>query len=285
LAGGLTPEMRSSLEAMGFRPKKHLGQNFMRDGNMIATLARAAGVKAGEIVLEPGPGAGALTAELLQIGAEVFAVELDPMLVQYLQQRFSEHPGFELLQADILGKGRRLNPLILSKLNKRPFVLASNLPYSAATPFLISLVGSELLWQRGAVTIQREVAERLSAPAGTSKYGAASALLQLRAKVRLERNIPPEVFWPRPKIESSILVIEPLTQPSVASAEMDSLAAFLRGLFSARRKSLPKALLSAGVVKNQVFPAIEETGFNPKSRPAELSPSDLARLWRITRQA
>ncbi len=276
--------MRSSLEALGFRPKKHLGQNFMRDGNMIAALARAAGVESGQMVLEPGPGAGALTAELLQIGAKVLAVELDPTLVQYLQQRFSDHPGFELIHGDILEKGRRLNHLILSKLQERPFVLASNLPYSAATPFLISLVGSELLWQRGAVTVQKEVAERLSAPAGSSKYGAASALLQLRARARLERNIPPEVFWPRPKIESSILVIEPLAQPLVASEEMDSLAGFLRGLFSARRKGLPKALLAAGMAKGKISQAIEETGFTPKNRPAELSPPDLARLWRITCQ-
>jgi 16S rRNA (adenine1518-N6/adenine1519-N6)-dimethyltransferase len=280
VAGGLTPGMRAELTALGFKPSRRLGQNFMRDGNMIATLAREAGVGEGDLVFEPGPGAGGLTAELLELGAEVLAVELDGMLAAFLRERFSAEARFELLEGDVLGAGRSVNSQATERLAGRPFVLASNLPYSAATPFLVALAGSGLPWRGGAVTVQKEVAERLVASAGSSNYGAATALLAAGAECALVRSVPPDVFWPRPKVHSAILRLTPRAEPLVFPAEFDSFAAFLRGIFSARRKKLVPAMRAAGREAEAARAAVDLAGVDADARPGELPPTELVALWR-----
>ncbi|MHC4914501.1 MAG: 16S rRNA (adenine(1518)-N(6)/adenine(1519)-N(6))-dimethyltransferase RsmA [Planctomycetota bacterium] len=280
MAGGLTPEVRARLEAMGFRPKRRLGQNFMRDGNMLAALARESGAGEGDLVLEPGPGAGGLTAELLDAGCEVVAVELDPLLAAFLRERFAERPGFRLVEGDMLGEGRRVSPDAASALVGREFVVASNLPYSAATPFLLALAGSDLPWRRAAVTVQKEVAERLCASPGGSAYGAATALLRARAECASVRRVPPDVFWPRPKIDSAVLRLTPRPDPDVTAAEFEGFAAFARGLFSARRKKLPRAMAAAGLDAAAAREAIRASGAPEDARPGDLSPAQMAAAWR-----
>lgn len=280
MAGGLTPEMRAELGALGFKPRRRLGQNFMRDGNMIALLAREAGVTCGDLVLEPGPGAGGLTLELLDLGAEVLAVELDPVLAVFLRERLAGCRRFDLIEGDVLDAGRRLNPEAVERLEGRPFVLASNLPYSAATPFLVALCGSGLPWRGGAVTVQKEVAERLAAAPGDSSYGAATVLVATGAACSMLRRVPPDVFWPRPGVESAIVRLEALEAPLLQPAEFDSFATFLRGIFSARRKKLVRALRAAGVEGGAAREAVERAGVDGDSRPGELSPGALVNLWR-----
>jgi 16S rRNA (adenine1518-N6/adenine1519-N6)-dimethyltransferase len=280
MSGGLTPSMRAELEALGFRPSRRLGQNFMRDGNMIAALAREAGVAGGELVLEPGPGAGGLTAELLDLGASVVAVELDSRLAEYLRRRFAGNDRLTLVEGDILAEGRDINPGAPAALAGRPFTVCSNLPYSAGTPFLISLAGSELPWRAAAVTVQKEVAERLCAAPGSPAYGAAGVLVGVRASARLMRRVPPDVFWPRPKVESAILRLEPLADPAVSAAEFTAFAGMVRGLFSARRKRLPRAMAASGIEPSAVAQALERSGADSAARPEDLSPLQLAQLWR-----
>ena len=268
------------MTALGFKPSRRLGQNFMRDGNMIAALAREAGVGEGDLVFEPGPGAGGLTAQLLELGAEVLAVELDAVLAAFLRERFSGEARFELLEGDVLAAGRKVNPQATERLAGRPFVLASNLPYSVATPFLVALAGSGLPWRCGAVTVQKEAAERLAASAGSSSYGAATALLAAGAECALVRSVPPDVFWPRPKVHSAILRLTPREKPLVSPGELDSFAAFLRGIFSARRKKLVPALRAAGHAAEAARAAVERAGVDLHARPGELSPAELVALWR-----
>jgi 16S rRNA (adenine1518-N6/adenine1519-N6)-dimethyltransferase len=280
VAGGLTPEMRAELSALGFRPSRRLGQNFMRDGNMIAALAREAGVGKGDLVLEPGPGAGALTTELLERGCEVLAVELDPVLCAFLRERFAGEQNLDLFEGDVLGAGRALNPRVAEKLSGRTFLLAANLPYSAATPFLLALAVSGLPWRGGAVTVQKEAAERLAAEAGQSSYGAASVLLAVGAGCELVRSVPPDVFWPRPRVDSAILRLDPRAHPLVPPPEVGGFAAFVKAVFSARRKKLVRALRPAGLTAGAARAAAQRAGVSPEVRPGELSPQELVRLWR-----
>jgi len=285
MPGGFTQEMRAELEAAGFRPSRSLGQNFMRDGNLIAALVRDSGASAGELILEPGPGAGALTAELLAAGCEVLAVELDRRLAAFLRRRFAGEPRFRLMEGDILEKGRQLSAEAVAALGRRPFRVCSNLPYSAATPFLVALAGSGLPWRSAAVTVQKEVAERLAAEPRSEDYGAATVLLAVRAGCRLLREVPPDVFWPRPKVSSAILQLEPLATPLVAPGEMEGFAALVRGLFSARRKQLPRALEVAGLAPETARAALAAAGAEPTARPEALSPDQFVRIWRSSRDA
>jgi 16S rRNA (adenine1518-N6/adenine1519-N6)-dimethyltransferase len=282
MPGGFTSEVRAELEALGFRPSRRLGQNFMRDGNMIAALARASGAAAGDLVLEPGPGAGGLTAELLSLGCEVLAVELDRRLAEFLRKRFAGQPGFQLITGDILEKGRRLSREAVAALGGRAFCVCSNLPYSAATPFLVALAASDLAWKAAAVTVQKEVAERLAASPGSGDYGAATVLVAARAEVESVRQVPPSVFWPQPKVWSAVLRLAPLEHPLVTAGEMEGFAELVRALFSARRKTLARALAVAGLAPEQARAAIATAGADPNARPEALAPVQFARLWRAT---
>ncbi len=280
MPGGFTQEMRAELEALGFRPSRKLGQNFMRDGNLIAALVRDSGAAAGDLVLEPGPGAGALTAELLAAGCEVVAVELDRRLAGFLRKRFAAEGRFRLVEGDVLEKGRRISAAALEALAGQPFRVCSNLPYSAATPFLVALGASDLAWRSAAVTVQKEVAERLSAPAGSEHYGAATVLLAARADCATVRDVPPDVFWPRPKVASAILHLAPLAAPLVSTGEMDGFAELVRALFSARRKQLARALEVAGMPSGRIDAALAASGAPAGARPESLSPDQFVRLWR-----
>jgi len=279
MPGGFTREMRAELEAMGFRPSRKLGQNFMRDGNMIAALARDSGAQSGDLVLEPGPGAGGLTAALLELGCEVVGVELDRRLAGFLRKRFAAEPRFLLIEGDILGKGRRISAAAVDALAGRPFLVCANLPYSAATPFLVALAGSDLPWKSATVTVQKEVAERLAAAPGSSEYGAATALLGARARVETVRQVPPQVFWPAPRVWSAVVRLAPLERPQLRPEDMEKFAELVRALFSARRKKLARALELAGLGAAQARAAIQAAGADPNARPEALAPEQLAALW------
>jgi len=283
MPGGFTSEVRAELEALGFRPSRRLGQNFMRDGNMIAALARASGAAAGDLVLEPGPGAGGLTAELLSLGCEVLGVELDRRLAEFLRKRFADQPRFQLIEGDILDKGRHISRAAAEVLGGRPFRVCSNLPYSAATPFLVALAGSDLAWKSAAVTVQKEVAGRLAASPGSGDYGAATILVAARARAELVRQVPPDVFWPKPKVWSAVLRLEPLEHPLVTAVEMEGFAELVRRLFSARRKTLARALEVAGLAPERVGAALAAAGAEAGARPEALSPEQFVRLWHASR--
>jgi 16S rRNA (adenine1518-N6/adenine1519-N6)-dimethyltransferase len=130
--------------------------------------------------------------------------------------------------------------------------------------------------------VQKEVAERLSARPGNSGYGAATVLLGVRADCALVRKVPPDVFWPRPKVSSAVLRLSPREEPLVAAEEFETFAAFLRAVFSARRKRLARALGAARLTPAAARRALERSGVDGGLRPDALSPEGFAGLWRAT---
>lgn len=257
-------EIRSLLDAYGLSPKKSLGQNFLIDQNLIRSLVDASGVQADDLVLEIGPGTGTMTEELLARGCRVIACELDDGLSELLSGRFESETAdrFRLIRGDCLANKRSLNPDIESAIGNDPFRLVANLPYGAASPLMIQLArDARCLGQY--VTVQREVAERVRASNGTREYSEMSVLIQACSIPKKLATLPPACFWPRPKVTSEMLAIEPLDAEFRLSDERYAqLAELCRVLFTQRRKQI------GGVLGRD---ARLPDGIDPEARPEALT--------------
>lgn len=283
-------EIRELLASHGLAPKKSLGQNFLIDHNLIRKLVDAAAVGPGSLVLEVGPGTGTMTEELLARGAEVIACELDAGLAQLLRERFgpdsladgtpaapsSLAPGgrgrFTLIEGDCLYGKRTLNREVAAVIAARPFSLVSNLPYGAGTPLLLALLIDDPGCGVMAVTVQREVADRLAARPGSKEYGALSVIAQALAEVEGVATLPPECFWPRPDVTSRMAVLRRRAEPLTRDAS--GLAAACRVIFGQRRKQLGSVL-----GRGFDWPA----GIRPERRAEELGVAEIVALagaWR-----
>lgn len=235
-------ELRSMLDAHGLAPKKSLGQNFLIDRNLGKKLVDEAGVGAGDLVLEVGPGAGALTELLLVRGCEVIACEMDEGLAELLRERFAEQHAdrFTLIEGDCLAGKRTLNPSIVGALRGRSFTMVANLPYNAASPLMAVLLTDFPTCRAQYVTIQKEVGDRLAAKPGTKEYGALGVLAQALATVRRVAVLPPECFWPRPGVTSAMIELMRRAAPLTDSPA--TLGALCHALFSQRRKQIGSIL-------------------------------------------
>lgn len=296
--------LRAELASRGIRLKKRLGQSFMIDPNLARAVARLSGAAGGRLVLEIGAGAGHLTDALLELGARVVAVEIDRGLAAMLRGRFAGDERIRLVEGDALAKGDALSPEVREAIREElgaggsgSFVVASNLPYNIAATFLIALAWSGLPWSGGAVTIQREVAERLAAGPGSKAYGASSVLWRLPARGRIERVIGRDVFWPRPEVDSGLFVIEPRHATEITEDTEDSgnrglgalcdlcggagFPAFVKALFSQRRKVLRKSVTYAGAVgPEEAEAALAEAGLDPHARVEDAAPEAILALFR-----
>jgi 16S rRNA (adenine1518-N6/adenine1519-N6)-dimethyltransferase len=264
-------DIKRLLAERALAPKKSLGQNFLVDQNLIRKLVDAVGVGPGDIVLEVGPGTGALTEELLARGCRVLACELDDGLAAMLTERAAagEIPGGERLTVVhddcISGPGKTLSPVVGEALrqwgaHESDFSLVANLPYGAGTPLTLTLLLNWPTCRRMGVTIQKEVADRLAAGPGSRDYGLISVIGQALAEVKKIASLPPECFWPRPDVTSAMATLT--RRQAVRSADPLALAEFCKRLFASRRKQLGSIL-----GRTFAFPA----GIDPAQRPEELS--------------
>ena len=268
-------EIQALLSAAGTEPRYRFGQNFMIDQNLVRLVAEAGELTPEDFVIEVGPGTGTLTEELLARGGRVVAVEIDRDLAGLLRQRFADRQNFTLVEGDALAGKHDLNPELLAIIGPavqeaRPVKLVANLPYNIASPLIVELlvVGVRLL----AFTVQKEVALRLKAAAGSDDYGPLSVMAQMLARVEVLRALPPQAFWPAPKIESSLVR---LTRKDELGDRAAAFGRFVQRLFSFRRKTLRKALTQAG---HDAEAALGMTGLDPQVRPEVLTPPQLLQL-------
>ncbi len=239
-------QIRELLEARGLAPKKSLGQNFLIDHNLIRKLVDAAGVQPGELVLEVGPGTGALTDELVGRGCRVIACELDGGLASLIEERYEAMPGANVtvVHGDCLESKRELSRAAAAAIGDQPFKLVANLPYGAATPLLIALMAQHPACGGMWITVQREVGDRLIAGVGSDEYGTISIIAAAACDGRRIARLGPECFWPRPEIES--VMIELVRRPVPLSTDLRGLADFTQELFNKRRKQLGAVLRGMG---------------------------------------
>ncbi len=268
-------DIQSLLETAGSRPRHRFGQNFMIDQNLVRLIAAAGQIKAGDVVIEVGPGTGTLTEELLASPAgQVIAVEIDRDLAGMLRSRFASEPRFVLIEADALQSKSALNGELLAVVQaaQSPARLVANLPYNIASPLVIELLIAGVA--SAAFTVQKEVAERLRAGADEEHYGPLSVMAQLLGEVRLLRTLSAGAFWPAPKIESALVEI---IRNDQLGQDARPFGAFLHGVFAYRRKTLRKALAQGGF-----DPTLASgVGIDDTDRPERVSPALWLAMYRL----
>ncbi len=230
-------ELTALLTALGVEPSRKLGQNFLVDENFLDWIVKEAGAAPGEKIVEVGPGFGALTKRMLDLGAEVTAVEFDHRICEWLRSVLVPR-GLRLIEGDackvdfsgIYGSGV-------------PFRLVSNLPYSAGTVVVAKLLESEQPPEEMIIMLQKEVAMRLASGEGEEEYGALSVRAQAAYEVTPLRMVPPQLFHPRPEVDSCVLRMK--KRADLPSYEFRKLLSQVTRLgFSQRRKKMIKQLAS-----------------------------------------
>jgi 16S rRNA (adenine1518-N6/adenine1519-N6)-dimethyltransferase len=252
------------LARLGVRPSRKLGQNFLVDNNLLAAIANTAELEADELVLEIGPGTGALTRHLLARGCRLIAIEFDARFADYLREELAD-------SATIIGDDAvRVDYDSLTQ--GQPFSCIANLPYAASGPIITRLLESENRPRQFHILLQREMAQRLAATPGGKLYGALSVRVQALYAASISRIVPPEVFWPPPEIDSALLALLP-RDDAPGRETFARLTKFVKLGFSQRRKQLPK-VLNPMVPRAQVEAALISLGHDPRSRAEHLSPDD-----------
>ncbi|MGD9764089.1 MAG: 16S rRNA (adenine(1518)-N(6)/adenine(1519)-N(6))-dimethyltransferase RsmA [Candidatus Binatia bacterium] len=251
-------------------PRKRFGQHFLVQPAIAERIVSLAELTGEEVVLEIGPGRGALTRLLAARSRRLLLVEVDRDLAAALRAEFAAAPGVEVHEADVL----RLE--LASWLGAAaPLVAVANLPYNISTPVLMQLLGAPALFSRLVLMLQREVAERLCAAPGSKAYGALSVVVQAAADVRVALHVPATAFAPRPQVESAVVVVRPHQPPLRSAAQQRELRAVVRCAFSRRRKQLANALAPLTADPHEL---LQQLGFDPRRRPETLAPADFMRL-------
>jgi 16S rRNA (adenine1518-N6/adenine1519-N6)-dimethyltransferase len=217
---------------------KSLGQNFLHDANQIRRIIEAAEVSRPDNVLEIGPGLGALTQSLVAQAQEVLAIEKDKRLFDYLRSNFVNATNLSLIHADALDYLRR------TRSDWTDWKLVSNLPYSVASPLLVELAQSIHPPKGMVVTVQLEVAQRISARPGHKEYGILSLLLQAKFESRIAFKIPTGCFFPAPDIDSACVVLQRRPNLGLEPGQYNTFAKIVKRGFSQRRKIMMKLLKS-----------------------------------------
>ena len=264
-------EVRALLTQLDFHPSRLLGQNFLIDRNILNILLDAAAIQPGDAIVEVGPGLGVLTDALLSRAATVTAVEKDNRLAPYLRERFANHPKLNLIHSDILDCD-------FQALFPHPGMkLVANLPYAIAARLLVELTATPHPPALIVVTIQREVAARLSAAPSSDDYGLLSILLQRHYTIETVKHIAPTCFWPPPEVQSSISRLALRSAPLGGPADELALRALLRHAFSRRRKTMARSMRD---LVADPLPALEAAGIAPTARAEQLLPEAWPALLR-----
>jgi len=265
------------LERHGLRLTRSLGQHFLVDGNVLRRLLLAADLQPGDTALEIGPGIGTLTEELCERAARVVAVEMDRRLIAVLGETLGGRKNLELVEGDAL----RIDLRRFFSGSERVKVV-SNLPYNIATPLILRLLRELPQASSMTVTVQRELADRYLASPGNPTYGGLSVKMRVLSDVQRLAHVPPTVFFPPPRVDSSLLRIARKEAP-VSPLEIDSFFHFLNAAFAARRKMLVNALGGGRFPycpRRRVEKALHGVGFSPGIRAEELSCQELLEVFR-----
>lgn len=268
---GELPPLREVIARHELGADKRFGQHFLLDLNITRKIARAAGIGAGDRVLEIGPGPGGLTRALLEAGADVVAVEKDARFLPALEEIAAHHDGrLRVVAADALSFDERRELAA-------PFKIAANLPYNISTELLVKWLRSNHesdapLWSAMALMFQKEVADRILAEPGTKDYGRLSIIAQAAGRPSRAFNLPARAFTPPPKVDSAVVLFEPAPRLSRFAA----LERLTQAAFSQRRKMLRSSL--KGVFGERLDAALTAIGVLPTARAEEVTVAQFVAL-------
>ncbi|OMC56637.1 16S rRNA (adenine(1518)-N(6)/adenine(1519)-N(6))-dimethyltransferase [Mycobacterium sp. IS-836] len=273
-------EIRRLAKELEFRPRKALGQNFVHDANTVRRVVSTSGVSRSDHVLEVGPGLGSLTLALLDRGAAVTAVEIDPVLAARLPQTVAEHSHSEIQRLTVLN--RDVLTLARDEVTTEPTAVVANLPYNVAVPALLHLLAEFPSIRTVTVMVQAEVAERLAAEPGGKEYGVPSVKVRFFGQVRRCGMVSPTVFWPIPRVYSGLVRID-----RHATSPWPTDEAFRRRVFELvdiafvqRRKTSRNAFAEWAGSGSESANRLLAASIDPARRGETLSIEDFVRLLR-----
>lgn len=255
------------------RPRKRFGQNFLRDQHVLDRIIAAADLQETDRVLEIGPGRGALTERLLQSGRPVLAVEIDRDLAAALQAR--QEPNLNVVVGDVL----RMDWAEL--LSVPPYKLVANLPYNVSSQILFRVLEHRQFFTGLVLMFQKEVGDRLVAEPSTRDYGILSVLMQTWFQIDRVVKVPPNAFYPPPKVDSVVLSLVPLAKPAALINDEVLYRELIRGAFAQRRKTLRNSLLGSGWDALTIDRALAASGIDPRRRGETLSLQEFATLANV----
>jgi 16S rRNA (adenine1518-N6/adenine1519-N6)-dimethyltransferase len=252
------------------RPKKSLGQNFLKDPHYLQKIAAAAQLIPEDSVLEIGPGLGHLTQVLATKAKRVLALELDERLIPILNKEFSECQHVEIIKADAL-------EYPYESLVGRWKVVA-NLPYYISTPVIQRLIAAREKFTSFTLMLQKEVAERISAKPGGKEYGYLSVLVQLYAEPRIEFKVPAEVFTPKPEVDSAVITLLVRDQTAIPLKDEAFFIRVVKAAFSQRRKTLRNGLKQLNISREKMDAVMNATDIDLGRRAETLTVQEFGRL-------
>lgn len=280
--------LSQQLNYAGVRPKTKYGQNFLIDLNLLDLLVRSGEIENRDVVLEVGTGAGSLTSRMALMAGQVVTIEIDPELANIARRELASYGNVTLLQTDALKNKNTMQEEILEELRRKMsqepnarFKLIANLPYNIATPLISNLLTANPRPELMVITIQKELAERITAKPRTKDYSALSIWMQSQCDCEIVRIMAPSVFWPRPKVDSAILKVRFNEEKRARIVDVEFFHQTVRALFFHRRKFLRSTLISA--MKDQlsrevVDQILVDLGFGPEARAEELSIEQMIEL-------
>ena len=276
--------IRQLKEKYGFRFAKGLGQNFLTDPGVLDQMVEGSGIGGDDLVIEIGPGIGTLTDAAASAAGRVAAIEVDDRLLPILAETLADHDNVEIISGDVLKLD--LGELIRSQEQDRGFPredgavrILGNLPYYITTPILMKLLEEEVPARTITVMMQKEVADRIEAQPGSKAYGALSVAVQYHCKVSRIVTVPKEVFMPRPKVDSAVLLLEMRDEKAVRVQDQERFFACVRAGFGQRRKTLINAVTGSGRwTKEEVRAALAAAEIDENRRAETLALEEFGRL-------
>lgn len=302
-------QIQELLSAAGVAPNRRLGQHFLVDLNLMRLLVDAAQIGPRDVVLEVGAGTGSLTEALAERAGQVVSVELDRTLAGIVQSRLASAGNLQLLHTDALSNKGAIAPAVVEALTRAcekiremgrmghmgpigymagetRVLLVSNLPYDVASPLMINLAKGPVTVDAMCVTVQKEVAERMTAPCGSKDYGTLSIFLQATGEIEMLRMLPPSAFWPPPQVDSAIVRYVRNREKSLQIMDMGLFGSVVALFISHRRKMLRACAKQAPPNlggRDTWLRIFEQLGIDPTARPEGVSPGQYVNMANLCR--